>query len=56
MFTIPKGFEKSIVDNNRVNIEMFSDATQATTANVVSQSIIGVSRAFEVKYQLKIMV
>ncbi|MEK3970075.1 ABC transporter permease [Bacillus sp. FSL M7-0558] len=53
LFTIPEGFEKSIVDNNRVNIEMFSDATQATTANVVIQSIIGVSRAFEVKYQLK---
>ncbi|MGH2176806.1 ABC transporter permease, partial [Enterococcus faecalis] len=29
------------------------DATQATTANVLIQSIKGISRAFEVKYQLE---
>lgn len=53
LFTIPEGFEKSIIDNTKINVEMFSDATQATTANVLIQSITGVSRAFEVKYQLE---
>lgn len=53
LFMIPEGFEKSIINNTGIDIAMFSDATQATTANVLIQSIIGVSRAFEVKYQLE---
>lgn len=53
LLMIPEGFEKSIINNTKINIEMFSDATQATTANVLIQSIKGISRAFEVKYQLE---